>query len=183
MSSNIKKYILTAVTLGVIAMAAGALIGATDLITRDKIAENEANRINQGFAKVFGEGANGQEDTTFEYNNYTYLKAKYAIYDANGAEIGSAFRTLGSNSYGKISLIIGFTNDNAYKGLSVVINEQSFATTLEDNYLTPLSKGKRDISDVSCGATYGATLVKNMIDEATNAITPPSEASEGEANG
>ena len=164
-------------------MVAGALIGVTDLLTRDTIAKNEVKKINEGFANVFGEGANGKEDENFEYNNFTYLKAKYAIYDANGTEIGSAFRTLGSNSYGKISLIIGFTSDNAYKGLSVVINEQSFATTLEDNYLTPLSKGKRDISDVSCGATYGATLVKNMIDEATNAITPASEASEGEANG
>ena len=177
---NVKKYILTAVTLGAIAMCAGALIGATDLITRDRIAENEVKKINEGFAKVFGEGATGNEDTTFEYNNYTYLKAKYAIYDANGTEIGSAFRTLGSNSYGKISLIIGFTSDNAYKGLSVVINEQSFATTLEENYLTPVQKGKREIEDVSCGATYGATLVKNMIDEAKGVMTP---ASEGEANG
>ena len=56
---NVKKYILTAVTLGAIAMCAGALIGATDLITRDRIAENEVKKINEGFAKVFGEGATG----------------------------------------------------------------------------------------------------------------------------
>ena len=168
--ANVKKYIITAVTLGVIAMCAGALIGATDLITRDKIAENEVKKINEGFADVFGDGANGKEDEAFEEKNYTYLKAKYDIYDANGNEIGSAYRTLGSNSYGKISLIIGFSSDKSYKGLSVVINEQSFATTLEDNYLVPLGKGEREIEDVKCGATYGATIVKNMIDEAKEAI-------------
>ena len=177
--SSVKKYILTAVTLGAIAMCAGALIGATDLITRDRIAANEANKINAGFAEIFGDGATGQEDENFEYSSYTYLKAKYTILDSSGTEIGSAYRTLGSNPYGKISLIIGFTSDKAYKGLSVVINEQSFATTLEENYLTPLSKGEREIEDVKCGATYGATLVKDMINEAKGAVSP----SEGEQNG
>ncbi|MBO4703657.1 MAG: hypothetical protein J5617_02365 [Bacilli bacterium] len=167
--SNMKKYLITAITLGCIAMCAGALIGATNLITKDHIAQNEAKKINDGFAEVFGDGANGNEDQNFEYKNYTYLKAKYIILDASGAEIGSAYRTLGSNAYGKISLIIGFTNDNIYKGLSVVTNEQSFATTLEENYLDPLKKGERELEDVKCGATYGATLVKNMVDEATKA--------------
>ena len=176
---NVKKYILTAITLGAIAMCAGALIGATDLITRDKIAENEVKKINASFAEIYGEGVSSKEDENFEHNNYTYLKAKYTIYDAGGTEVGSAFRTLGSNSYGKISLIVGFASDNAYKGFSVVINEQSFATTLEENYLTPISKGKKGIEDVSCGATYGATLVKNMVNEAKSAVSP----SEGEQNG
>lgn len=167
--SNVKKYLITAITLGAIAMCAGALIGATNLATKDRIAENEVKKINEGFAEVFGNGANGNEDQNFENKNYTYLKAKYTILDASGAEIGSAYRTLGSNAYGKISLIIGFTSDNLYKGLSVVINEQSFATTLEENYLDPLKKGEHDLADVKCGATYGATLVKNMVDEATKA--------------
>ena len=166
---NMKKYLITAITLGAIAMCAGALIGATNLITKDRIAENEVKKINAGFAEVFGDGANGNEDQNFEEKNYTYLKAKYVIYDNNGAEIGSAYRTLGSNAYGKVSLIIGFTSDNLYKGLSVVTNEQSFATTLEENYLDPLKKGERDLADVKCGATYGATLVKNMVEEATKA--------------
>ena len=168
--SNMKKYLITAVTLGCIAMAAGALIGATNLITKDRIAQNEVKKINEGFAEVFGDGVNGNEDKEFEYKNYTYLKAKYVICDTNGLEIGKAYRTLGSNAYGKISLIIGFTSDNLYKGLSVVTNEQSFATTLEDNYLNPLKKGEHDLADVKCGATYGATLVKNMVDEATKAV-------------
>ena len=171
--SNVKKYILTAVTLGCIAMCAGALIGATNLITKDRIAENEVKRINAGFAEIYGEGATGQEDETFEYNNYTYLKARYEIADSNGINIGCAYRTLGSNAYGKISLIVGFINGSGlryvYCGISVISNEQSFATTLEENYLTPIKNGDREIEDVKCGATYGATLVKDMIEEAKKA--------------
>ena len=170
---NVKKYILTAITLGAIAMCAGALIGATDLITRDRIATNEANKINASFAEIYGEGATGTINESFNYNEYTYLKSQYEIVNANGASLGMAYRTLGSNAYGKISLIVGFINGSGvryvYKGISVVTNEQSFATTLEENYLTPIKNGDREIEDVSCGATYGTTLVKNMIEEAKNA--------------
>ena len=51
----------------------------------------------------------------------------------------------------------------------MVTTEQSVATTLEENYLDPLKKGEHDLADVKCGATYGATLVNNMVDEDTKA--------------
>ena len=171
--SNVKKYVLTAVTLGLIAMASGLLIGATNLITADRIAENEVKKINAGFVEIYEEEVTGKEDEAFNYNDYTYLKARYDIVNSDGINIGMAYRTLGSNAYGKISLIVGFINGSGlryvYKGISVVTNEQSFATTLEDNYLIPIQNGERDLEDVKCGATYGATLVKDMIKEAKEA--------------
>ena len=171
--SNIKKYVLTAVTLGVIAMSAGALISGTNLITKDRIAENEAKKINASFVEIYGEGVSGKENESFNYNECTYLKSQYDIVNANVDSIGMAYRTLGSNAYGKISLIVGFVNGSGFKyvyyGLSVVINEQSFATTLEENYLTPLKNDERELADVKCGATYGATLVKDMVSEAKEA--------------
>ena len=171
--SNVKKYVLTGVTLGLIAMASGLLIGATNMITADRIAENEVKKINASFVEIYGEGTTGTENESFDFNNYTYLKAQYEIFNGNGENIGMAYRTLGSNAYGKVSLIVGFVNGSGYRyvyyGISVVINEQSFATTLEDNYLTPLQNGERELEDVKCGATYGATLVKDMIKEAKEA--------------
>ena len=171
--ANIKKYVLTALTLGLIAMASGALIGATNLVTADRIAENEVKKINASFVEIYGEGTTGTENESFNYNEYTYLKSQYEIFSSDGASIGMAYRTLGSNAYGKISLIVGFVNGSGYRyvyyGISVVINEQSFATTLEDNFLIPVQNGEREVDDVKCGATYGATLVKNMIDEAKEA--------------
>ena len=171
--ANVKKYLITALTLGAIAMCAGALIGATDLITRDRIAENETKKINASFVEIYGEGTTGTENESFNYNEYTYLKSQYEIFSSDGASIGMAYRTLGSNAYGKISLIVGFVNGSGYRyvyyGISVVINEQSFATTLEDNFLIPVQNGDREVDDVKCGATYGATLVKNMINEAKEA--------------
>ena len=49
--SDKKKYIVTAITLGVIAAGSAALIGVTNLVTRDQIATNERNRFNNLISK------------------------------------------------------------------------------------------------------------------------------------
>ena len=51
--SNMKKYLVTAITLGAIAMCAGALIGATNILTKGPIAEYEKNQINNGIKEIF----------------------------------------------------------------------------------------------------------------------------------
>ena len=71
--------------------------------------------------------------------------------------------------YGKISLLIGFNLDNQFLSLSIITNEQTYASTLKDNYIDLLNKGERDLDDVSCGATYGAKLVRDMIKESNQA--------------
>jgi len=69
--------------------------------------------------------------------------------------------------YGKISLIAGFdVATHNFMSLYLVSNEQTYASTLVDNYVTPLNSGDRDLEDVSCGATYGAKLIRDMVNEA-----------------
>ena len=50
--------------------------------------------------------------------------------------------------------------------MSVVVNEQTYASTLVENYIDPVNNGEREISDTSCGATYGAKKIAEMINEA-----------------
>lgn len=169
--SNVKKYVLTAVTLGIIAMASGALIGVTNLITAERIKENEANKINQGVKEVF-DMPNGYVFDKGEASGFKYVKHCYGIQAEKDVPsyAGIAFLTSGSNMYGKISLIIGFTTSEEFMGVYFVTNEQTYASTLVENYADPLNEGKIKVDDVKCGATYGATLVKDMINEAKEAI-------------
>ena len=173
MSSNVKKYILTAVTLGLIAASGALLIAGTNMITRDTIAENEQKSINNGIVTIYGEGSIAEDYALDESSNYTYITKCYKVRfedDVNSFQ-GYAFRTDGSNNYGKISLIIGFGNNQSYVGLSVIANEQSFASTLKKGYLDQIKDGSQTIDDVSvsCGATYGAKLVRAMVEEAQQA--------------
>ena len=170
--SNVKKYLLTAITLGCIAMASGLLIAGTNMITKDRIAENERISVNNGIVSVFkDDNAVGKEISLPEGKEYDYVITCYEVKDNNENPLGYAFRTTGSNDYGKVSLIIGFNQQCIYKGLSVVTNEQSFATTLNKGYISLIKDGEKtaDEVSVSCGATFGATLVRNMVNEATQA--------------
>ena len=164
--SNMKKYLITAITLGTIAMCGGLLIGATNLITKERIAQNEKNKINNGIKDIFGNSASVNKEETID-SDFQYVTKRYLV-NENDLLTGYAFQTTGSNMYGKISLIIGFTADECiFKGLSIIVNEQTYATTLVENYINPLNANERDYEDVSCGATYGASLVRDMIDEAS----------------
>ena len=157
-----KHYIIVSITLGAIAAASAALIGVTNLVTRNKIAENERKAIAKGLNYIFDGDVEIKEEN--DLTEYKYVTHYYALGDNK-----CAFRTDGSNMYGKVSLIIGFNAEEFVK-LYVIKNEQTYASTLVDNYINPLNNDERDYDDVKCGATYGASLVRDMIDDATKAV-------------
>ena len=177
--SNMKKYLLTAVVLGSIAMASGLLIGATNLVTSGPIAAYEKNQINNGIKAIFSDCENlyysNDEDIEINKEN-PYVNHIYHIYDGtnendnDNAFVGWALKTEGSNSYGKIALIIGFDGSGNYESISVIKNEQSFASTLNKKYINKVKVKEREIDDVSCGATYGAKLVRDMIKNAQSIV-------------
>lgn len=161
-----KKYIITSITLGTIAASSAVLIGLANLLTKDKIAQNEREKVLNGIVEIFGEGTEIASEGAVSYGKYINYQ-----YDVNG---GYAFKATGSNTYGKITILVGFSNANgnyAYKGLTMIVDEQTYASTLEDNYIAQVSHTDDfDSVDVKCGATYGATLVSDMVHEAKEFI-------------
>ena len=174
--SNVKKYVLTSVILGTIAMCAAGLIGVTNLITRKPIAENEQKKVASGLAVIYHvDEAIIKEEKEYSKEEKSaqkldYVEHSYTIADAADTELGFAFRTSGYNDYGKITLIVGFDMTGARLGISVITNEQSFAAKLRKGYINPLQDKKIDYTDIECGATYGAKLIRDMIDDASKAV-------------
>ena len=165
MANNAKKYIITAVTLGVIAAASAGIIGLTNLLTAKQIAANEQKRFNAGIVAIFGE--NASVDTNYKNEgNGKYIQEWYWVHMGEGVDSNYIFKTTGSNMYGKISLLVGFDSSKVFKGTYTLVNEQTYASTLVENYLVPLNGGDRELDDVTCGATYGAKLVRDMVKEA-----------------
>ena len=174
--ANKKKYIITAITLGVIAATSGTIIGLSNLATRDKIAQNELDKINNGIVEIFGKNTSINEE--FDANGQKYVVKGYSIKGGETADKRYAFKTTGTNSYGKITLLIGFeqyanmnTDEFFFVKLSIIVDEQTFSSILEEKYINPLNtEGESKLSDVDCGATYGAKLVKSMVDEARDYV-------------
>ena len=166
-----KHYVIVSLTLGLIGGVAAGLIGVANLVTKDKIRQNEIDKINNGIKEIYGENAIiSAESTTTDAGlegSYKFVSYVYTVKDNNEKNCGYAFRTTGSNEYGKISLIIGFDEaTHGFKRMVVIVNEQTYASTLVDNYIDLVNAGERDIADVKCGATYGAKLTESMINEA-----------------
>ena len=164
--ANVKHYVLTAVILGSIAMVGGAIIGATHLITKEQIKRNEAKKIDEGIKSLFGDDITRSDAIKIEGND-KYLDCYYVV-NVNDTLKGYAFRTTGSNMYGKISMLVGITTTYDIGHIYLVSNEQTYAQTLVDEYVTPYNSedNHRELDDVSCGATYGAKLIREMANEA-----------------
>ncbi len=170
-----KKYIITSITLGVIAAVSAGLIGLTNLITRCPIDKNEKEATTNSIREVFVTDTISKDSISYEdvvlNSEYTYVKNAYLVkVKDNNVQLGYAFKTSGYNSYGKVTLIVGFAElDHSFLGTATVENEQTYASKLENEYIDPLNKGSKNIDEVDCGATFGAKLVRKMINEASQA--------------
>lgn len=165
---NTKHYVITAITLGLIGAASAGLIGGANALTKAKIEQNEKDSIQRGIAEIFGQNSTILEENQIDGEKYTNLV--YTIKMSEEEHLQYAFRTDGSNMYGKISLLVGFNNLNQFKGMSIITNEQTYASTLVENYVGPVNEGNREVEDVSCGATYGAKLIRDMINDAKEVV-------------
>lgn len=168
--ANVKHYVITSITLGAIAAVSALAIGASNLITKERITANAKKKINDSIVALFGEGSSIKEEISTENKGYKYIEKIYVVGTSNDNLIGYGFQTTGSNMYGKISLMVGYDTSIAFKGVYEIVNEQTYASTLQDNYIIPINNNQHDIDDVSCGATYGATLVRDMVYEAKSAV-------------
>lgn len=165
MSKNVKKYILTAAILGGIAAFSGAAIGVTYFATNKQIAINAEKRIQKGLLEIYPE-AEFSKAVTID-NDDKYLDCYYEALK-NETLQGYVFQVTGSNSYGKISMLVGISTSFDIGHIYLVTNEQSYAQTLVENFINPYNKDKKTMSDedVKCGATYGGKLVKGMAEAA-----------------
>lgn len=166
--ANKKHYVIVSITLGAIAASSALLIGGANLLTKQAIANNEENKINRGIAAIFGDSAQISKQSKIENDDYKFVNYCYQIKKDND-DIGVIYRTTGSNMYGKISMLVGFNMSDEFVSMSIIANEQTYAQALTENYIDPVKEGKRDYIDVNCGATYGAKLIRDMINEAEKA--------------
>ena len=167
MKIDSKFVFKTALTLTIIASTGALLISSVNLLTAPIIAQNASAKEQRGLAEVFGDSMQYDPEEKVELENEHYLLSYYPITNIGGE--GRVYKTKGTNAYGEISLLVGLTATYSLYNIYVLSNEQSFGTMLEENYISPLEEaGDKDdaLDKVSCGATYGAKLIRDMVNEA-----------------
>ena len=113
--------------------------------------------------EIYGENVTYGKEIIIEDADFKYLDSYFSVTDQNN-QIGTVFITSGSNAYGNINMAIGINYDESgtLGVMKLIENGQSFASILQSNYVDKYNNGEIGIYDTSCGATYGAILIKDM---------------------
>lgn len=168
MNAQIKKYIKVALTLGIISGGSALLIGLTNAITKDRIIQNNQNKENNGLAEVFD--ADNQTFVQGELSEgYDYLQKVWTV-SSDSTEIGTIYKASGKNSYGTVTLFFGFDTSDSFTKMVILENTETYGSTLENNYIDKVNGSEIGFEDTTCGATYGAKLIRSMYDEAVEDI-------------
>lgn len=159
-----KKVFVIAFTLMLVSALSGALIVCLNMVTEPIIAENEVNKENKLLEEVYP----GATFKKIDYSNDTILSISQAFKDDK--YLGRVYKVTGKNAYGSITLLVGINLDGTLENVVFMENGESFASTVYDHTDASYTKGMEanDVEnvDVKCGATYGAKLVKELIQAA-----------------
>ena len=166
MKINWKHAFAVGAFLGGLCAVLGLSIAGVDLLTKDVIAKNKLQKEAAGLKKVFPEGEAGEAVAL----NDGYLE-KYWTVTSSGQEVGRVYGTFGKNAYGNVALLVGIYADFSLGNVVTLENTESYGATLEEGYLEPYAAAadkEKAVEAVSCGATYGAKLCRDMILAAKN---------------
>ncbi|MBE6135512.1 MAG: hypothetical protein E7179_05900 [Erysipelotrichaceae bacterium] len=156
------KAFKTGIFLACIAGAAALILSGVNVVTSKKIEENRVQKEAKGLRRVFGEAAYGEAIPVENNKNIS----KYWNVNLGEGKEGRVYSVSGTNSYGSVSLLVGIYGDYSLGNIFVLENTESYATTLQDGYLTPYIQAEDKetvIDNVRCGATYGAKLCRDLI--------------------
>ena len=174
--------------LGGIALVCALLIALVNMLTANTIAANNEKKELETIQTIFEDydASKSKEEAA----NDALIEKKIKAAKADGTVLGYLYTVSGKNAYGSISLMVAIVDNKVYQ-VEFLENNQSFASTVysylkttypssadtavhvgaystEDVKINSLSKDAVETVDVSCGATYGATLIKNLVLAALN---------------
>lgn len=164
MNKNLKMGLV----LGCICLISAGIVAGTYALTHEKIAQNAIIAENKALYNIYGESADYQQYKEIKDEKYNYLQKYWTVYESKDSEnlLGYIFKASGKNAYGDITSLFEVKLNETIGKISLIENTQTYKDTLEENYVDPVNKGTRAISDVTCGATFGATLIHDMSNQA-----------------
>lgn len=117
--SSLKNMIIS---LTVITVVSGGILGFVYGLTKDAIAKVEQQKNEKAISEVLTkEGVSISNIETITIDELTYNNA----YDGNGNYIGSAVKTFSSGFNGRIELMVGIMNDGTLNKVSVLSQSET----------------------------------------------------------
>lgn len=183
------KYFKISAILASIALICSLVIAGMNLLTSPIVAKNNQETEYNTIVSIFN-SYDKDKSQVFEGPFDNYIESKILAKDKDSKELGYVYTVSGKNAYGTIKLMVAIKDGKVYQ-VEFLENGQSFASTVDkhvsQNYPSSEKKsievgfasdsskydGQLDQDalnniDVACGATFGAKLVKELVNAALN---------------
>lgn len=186
---NAKAILIPTITLVLICLISTALLGVTNMVTSDKIAQNAVETEKASRALVLPDAADFGEVTTLD-SGITYCIGTAE----DGNEAGYVF-TAGAKGYGgTVSVMVGINLEGAITGLEILSHSETpglGANATSDSFKSrfvgksgELTVDKNSNDGQNVQAITAATITSKAVVSAVNSITAAySEITGGENNG
>lgn len=179
-----KNYLKIASVLSLIALVCALIIASVYLLTQPMIKANQINAELETRQAIFP-AYDLEKSVELEVDDPAIL-SKILAKDSAGTELGYLYTVSQTNSYGNITLMVAIDNNGNVLQVEILRNEQSFGSTVaqhvkenypssKDNVIyigikpeeTPevgaLTESDFESINTSCGATYSADLIKELV--------------------
>ena len=186
---NVKDILVPAVALLIFCLVATAILAGTNMITKEKIAENAVQTEIASRAAVLPEGKDYGEVVTLD-NGVTYCIG----YGTDGNEVGYVF-TSGAKGYGgTVSVMVGMDVDGNITGVEILSHSETpglGANATKDDFKNrfvgksgTLSVDKNSNDGQNVQAITAATITSKAVVNAVNLATDAyNQIAGGENNG
>lgn len=134
------KYLKISLILGLISLVCAVILAGTNMLTKDKIKENEEKTKNDTIEAIFSDYDSKQsiiqsKKDLKQFEAYdSCIEERIVAKNSKGEELGYLYTVSGSNSYGEISLMVALTesgDDVLVIQVEFLKNTESFASTVD----------------------------------------------------
>lgn len=165
------QKILPSLVLMLVCAVVCGLLAAANAVTKDKIAQAEAEKVQKSLTAVFGEDTYTEIDNTAENITAVYENSKgMLIFDvtADGYAKGGIRALIGINPDGTVASV-GIVSLSETPGLGTKINDPAYLSKYTGIV------GVKEAPDAISGATYSSKGLKRAVDTALTAFAQQKE--------
>ncbi len=189
MKGKIKEILIPTVALFVISLISTALLGGTNALTKDKIAEVAAETAAKARTLVLVDATDFEEaKLTLNETEYTYYIGK----NANGETVGYTVTTLDKSYGGDIEVMTGFDTDGKITGVEILTIDDTPGLGMNakndefrNQYIEKsgeLTVSKTASADDEIQAITGATITSKAVTRCVNLASEIVVQAKGGAN-
>lgn len=162
-----KKNIIIALVLMCIAGLSGLAISSVNKLTAPIIEENATKKERELCVSIFTAYDEEKSEVVDSGFSDPAINKKIVAKDNNGNTLGYIYSVSGKNAYGNIALLVGISQELKLVSVEFLENGQSFASEVVNHVNDSYSSGidQNDVLDIdtSCGATFGAKTVQELV--------------------